>query len=413
MGMSIILAARETDHPIPFTPPPFANRYPDDSTFTSNTQDAFACIRSHTPATNGDNLWWVELGDEGNSIHDTDKIRPELLAAIYGVWDHIKNHGDHGMENWELEWVGALPGKRKSRRYEGDVIVTEQDLFAGGNFEDEIAYGGWGLDDHNPFGMRKNEGACHASRIIPLKEIYGLPLRALYSKNIKNLMFAGRNICVTHVALSSTRVMATCALLGQAAGTAAAVALLHNCTPREVATLHVQKVQKLLMDDGVFLPHVKRQTSALALSAKLNVSEQDRKILFNGIEQPRTSADENKITQKIGDSLIFEFPSPTHVGTLRLMFDRDFSRESVTPNKKMQVFTMKLHTGKDFMPVRDACTTVKGYAVIVDGKEIFREEKNFYSLRQIPINLTAKKIEIKYLSTNGCKNVHLYSADFI
>ncbi len=413
MGMSIILAARETDHPVRFIPPTFANKYPDDSAFIGSMVEKFEEVRSHRPATSGDNLWWVELGGEGDSLHDSDRMRPELLAAIYGVWDHIKNHGDHGMDNWELEWVGALPGKRESRRYVGDVIITEHDIVSGGHFDDEIAFGGWGLDDHNPFGMRKNEGACHASHVIPVDEIYGLPLRALYSKNIENLMFAGRNISATHVALSSTRVMATCALLGQAAGTAASLAVSYDCTPRAVAQKHTHQVQKLLMDDGVFLPHLKREASELALSARLNISEGDRVVLFNGIERPRAEAEENKIFQNIGDSLVFEFDRPCKIGTLRLMFDRDFSRESVTPNRKMQVFAMKLHTGFDFVPVKDAATTVKGFAVLADGKEIYRDEANFLALRKIPLDVTASKIEIKWLSTNGSERVHLYSADLI
>ncbi len=413
MGMSIILAARETDHPVKFTPPTFANKYPDDSCFIGEAIGKFEEVRSHKPATSGDNLWWVELGGEGDSLHDSDRMRPELLASIYGVWDHIKNHGDHGMENWELEWVGAIPGKRESRRYVGDIMITEQDIVSGGHFDDEIAFGGWGLDDHNPFGMRKNEGACHASHVIPVDEIYGLPLRALYSKNVENLMFAGRNISATHVALSSTRVMATCSLLGQAAGTAAALAVKYDCTPREVSKNHTPEVQSILMDDGVFLPHIKRETSTLALSAKMNITDGDREILFSGVERPRTEENENKIFQNVGDSLVFEFDRPQEIGTLRLVFDRDYSRESVTPNRKMQVYAMKLHTGSDFVPVRDAATTVKGFCVLADGKEIYRDEENFLSLRKIPLNVSASKIEIKWLATNGSERVHLYSADFI
>ncbi len=412
MGMSLILAARETDKPVKFIPPPFAYSYPDDSAFISEAQEKFELLRAHRPATSGDNLWWVELGGEGDSIHDSDATRKELLASIYGVWDHIKNHGDHGMENWDLEWVGFLPGKRESRRYVGDVVVTEHDILSGGHFEDEIAFGGWGLDDHNPFGMRKHEGASFASHVIPVQEIYGLPLRALYSVNVKNLMMAGRNVSVTHVALSSTRVMATCALLGQAAGVAAALAIRYECSPKEVAAQHVKEVQSILLDDGVFLPHIKRSTSTLARQASLNLSDRDREILFNGIERPRSSIGENRIEQPIGDSLTFSFPSPQNLHTLRLVFDRDFTRESVSPNRKMRVFAMKLHTGNDFEPVKVASTLVKGFAVYADGKEIYREENNFLALRKIPLNVTASKIEIKWLATNGADKIYLYSADF-
>lgn len=412
MGMSIILAARETDHPVKFTPPPFANVYPDDSCFSGDIgQSVHAQIRDHKIATSGANLWWVELGGECDSIYDADKTRSELLACIYGVWDHIKNRGDHGMENWELEWVGALPGKRESRRYVGDYIMTEADVKSGGHFEDEIAYGGWPMDDHNPYGMRKNDEACAPSVMIPVSEPYGIPIRCLYSKNIKNLMFAGRNISVTHVALSSTRVMATCALLGQAAGCAASVAVSKGITPRETALRYTKTVQKLLMDHGVFLPHLKREVSPLTKRAAFNLTEEERNVLLNGLERPRSEVGENSITQNVGDELRLSFESPEKIATLRLCFDPDFERTSISDNKKMRVFAMKLHTGKDFKPVRVAATLVKDLAVYADGLEIARVENNYKRLVTLPLNVTAKELTVKWLSTNGAEKVRIFSVD--
>ena len=412
MGMSIILAARETDHPVKFTPPLFANVYPDDSCFAGDIgQSIHAQIRNHKIATSGANLWWVELGGECNSIYDADKTRRELLACIYGVWDHIKNRGEHGMENWELEWVGALPGKRESRRYIGDYVMTEADIKSGGHFDDEIAYGGWPMDDHNPYGMRKNDEACLPSVMIPVNEPYGIPLRCLYSKNIDNLMFAGRNISVTHVALSSTRVMATCALLGQAAGCAASVAALKGITPREAAERHTENIQKLLMDHGVFLPHIKREVSELTKKAVFNISDSERNILLNGVERPRIEADENSITQKIGDELRLLFEKAERISTLRLCFDPDFTRDSISDNKKMRVFAMKLHTGKDFRPVRVASTLIKDFVVYADGREIARVENNFQRLVKVELNTTAKELAIKWLATNGAERVRLFSVD--
>ncbi len=412
MGMSMILAARETDHAVKFTPPPFANVYPDDSCFAGDIgQSIHAQVRDHKIATSGANLWWVELGGECNSIYDADKTRAELLACIYGVWDHIKNRGDHGMENWELEWVGALPGKRESRRYIGDYVLTEADIKSGGHFEDEIAYGGWPMDDHNPYGMRKNNEACLPSVMIPISKPYKIPLKCLYSKNIENLMFAGRNISVTHVALSSTRVMATCALLGQAVGCAAAVAVRKGITPREAAAKHTGVIQKILMDHGVFLPHIKREVSKLTQSAILNITDAEREILLNGIERPRTDLDENLITQNIGDKLTLHFVKPEKITLLRLCFDPDFTRESISDNRKMRVFAMKLHTGKDFKPVRVASTLVKDFIVYADGKEVARVENNFQRLVSVNLNTTASDISIQWISTHGAKDVRLFSVD--
>lgn len=414
MGMSIILAARETDRPVKFIPPAFAAKFPTDEAFSVDEgASVHSQIRDHIIGTSKANLWWVELGGTCDTIHDADKLRDRLLSNIYGVWDHIKNCGDHGFENWDLEWVGFLPGKRESRRYVGDVVVTEHDILSGGHFEDEVAYGGWPMDDHNPFGMERNSAGNIASVMIPVTEIYGLPYRALYSRNIENLMFAGRNISVTHSALSSTRVMATCSLLGQAMGTGAAIALEHGVSPRGVYEKYLDELQRAVLEDGIYLPHIKREVSGLTLSSRLNISESEREILFNGTERPRVDGDENGIWQEIGDSLIFSFDVPQKIERLRLRFDPDYSRESISVNKKMKVFAMKLHTGKDFEPVKVANTIVKGFVVYADGKEIFREENNFLSLVKIPLGVTAKEIRIEWLTTRGAEKVHLFAADFI
>ena len=62
-------------------------------------------------------------------------------------------------------------------------------------------------------------------RQIPVPYLYDIPLRCCISRDVENLMFAGRNLSASHVAFASTRVMATCAVVGQGVGTAAAIAL--------------------------------------------------------------------------------------------------------------------------------------------------------------------------------------------
>ena len=210
MGMSCLIQGRETDSPKQFIPPSWAYKY---------TTEEDLPYRGHD--VKGSNFWWIELGGEQDSIHDTEDIRDELLKVAFGVWDHIKN-GDHGADNWVLDWVGFLPGKRESRRYVGDHILTQNDVRAEGRFDDIVAFGGWSMDDHHPGGMHwKGQPTI----FHPAPSPYGIPYRCLYSKNISNLLFAGRNISATHASMSSTRVMATCAVIGQALGTASAVAI--------------------------------------------------------------------------------------------------------------------------------------------------------------------------------------------
>jgi len=312
MGMSCLLQARETDRPQPYIPPPWAHRYRSDDDLPHRPHD-FRGLN---------NFWWIELGGEQDSIHDTEKIRDALLKAAFGIWDHIKNHGDHGAENWVLDWVGFLPGKRESRRYLGDHILTQNDVRAGGRFPDTIAYGGWPMDDHHPGGLRwRGEPTI----FHPAPSPFGIPYGCLYSRNIANLFCAGRNISVTHAALSSTRVMATCATLGQAVGTAAALAARRGCTPREVGRHAITEIQARLMEDDAWLPGFRRTPPALTRTARLTASQGDPEPLRNGFDRPDETTD-NGWSGPPGAWVEYAFPRPVRIRRLRFVFDSDLNR---------------------------------------------------------------------------------------
>ena len=115
MGMSCTFQIRETSSPKPFIAPKWAHIYATDD----DLPDCRHSLEHH--------LWWIELGGENDCIHDTEELKFELLKIAFGVWDHFKNHGDHGFENWELDWIEFLPGKRESRRYIGDYVITQND----------------------------------------------------------------------------------------------------------------------------------------------------------------------------------------------------------------------------------------------------------------------------------------------
>ncbi|MGB9641606.1 MAG: FAD-dependent oxidoreductase [Candidatus Ratteibacteria bacterium] len=127
----------------------------------------------------------------------------------------------HKAKNWALEWLQFLPAKRESRRYIGEYILTQNDIESEGKFHDIVAYGSWPMDDHHPAGFFSIKIKAPSTIFYPSPSPYGIPYRCLFSKNIRNLMFAGRNASCTHIAMSSTRVMGTCSSMGQAAGTAA------------------------------------------------------------------------------------------------------------------------------------------------------------------------------------------------
>src|SRR5690606_11154965 len=89
------------------------------------------------------------------------------------------------------------------------------------------------IDLHAPDGVYSPDRPCTQP---PLPDLYGIPLRSLYSRTGSNLYLAGRDISQTHVAHGSTRVMRTCAVIGEAAGTAAALSDREGMTPRDLAT---------------------------------------------------------------------------------------------------------------------------------------------------------------------------------
>lgn len=212
MGNSLLLCATKHDKPMPFKAPDWARKY-------SFEDFKFRGISSYEYG-----YWWIELGGGEDILNDGQKIRHDLMSVLFGVWDYIKNSGNHPeSEFWALSWTGAIPGKRESRRIKGAYVLTQNDIMKQTEFEDRVTYGGWSLDDHPYTGM--NDTSIRPSRQIALKGPYSIPLRTLYSNSFDNLVMAGRNISVTHVALSSTRIMATCAALGQAIGTAVAYAV--------------------------------------------------------------------------------------------------------------------------------------------------------------------------------------------
>ena len=415
MGMSLLLQARETDHPVKFISPEWANVYETDEDIDIKKSSVkYSETRSHEIGTSGCNLWWMELGGDTEAISNTEETRDELLKVAFGIWDHIKNKGSHGYDNWELEWIGFLPGKRESVRYIGEHILTQNDILSGGQFDDAVAYGGWPMDDHNPKGFKANSIDDKASVMHPAPSPYGIPYRCLYSVNIENLFFAGRNISATHAAMSSTRVMATCSLLGQALGTAASICFKNNLKPKDLKDSYITLLQNTLMDDGVFIPTKKRSISKLTTDAEINLTASDKDILFSGIERPGFENDEgNKIILNKGDNISFSYNSEMHIDTLRIQFDLDYKRQSVSPNLKMQWFAQKLHQGLDFVPMKVANTIVKSFEVYADGSLIYKTDNNYHSLVKVNINKDVKNVLIKFNDTWGYEKINIYACDFI
>jgi hypothetical protein len=319
MGNSLLIQLRRTDEAQPFTAPSWAYK------FTSASD-----LPHRIKGVNGHNFWWLEVGGLQDTIRDAEPIRDELMQIGYGVWDYIKNYAPEReqAENWALEWLGSLPGKRESRRYVGDHILTQNDVRDGGRFDDVVAYGGWSMDDHHPAGIYY---PGKPTLFHPAPSPYGIPYRSLYSRNVSNLLFAGRNISVTHAALSSTRVMATCAIIGQAAGTAAALCARHGCEPRALSSGdRLRELQQTLMDDDCWLPGLSREGSGLARSAGVLCTDGDGRgesLLLDGVDRDRENESHAWVGTAGNASVEYRWEHAVNVAGVRLVFDSNLNND--------------------------------------------------------------------------------------
>ena len=267
LGSSLMFEVRDVGRPVSFTPPAWAKKFPSDEGLPFRDHD----VRVRDDGTGlAKGFWWIEFGGRMDTIAEDEAVRDELIAVLFGIWDHIKNHGDHGAENYVLDWIGAVPGKRESRRFVGDCLLRQQDIEEQTLFPDRVAYGGWPIDLHPPDGIYSPEPACEQHHP---DDFYSIPFRSLYSKNVPNLLFTGRNISASHVALGSTRVMGTCAVLGQAVGSAAALALRRSLRPRELGERGIGELQQRLLRDDCYIVGLRRDDADdLAPQAALSAS---------------------------------------------------------------------------------------------------------------------------------------------
>ena len=218
-------------------------------------------------------MWWVEYGGVLNIIKDAEKIRDELFRINIGLWNYAKNHNPKTIEanrNRELVWLTHVMGVRESRRLVGDYIMTQRDYDERIIHKDTVAFTDWGIDVHHPEGFWVRGNDC--IHVYKGKRTC-IPYRTLYSKNISNLLMAGRCHSATHIAMGGTRVMRPVCMMGQAAGTAAAIAAEHDSTPRGVYENHIHELQQVLLKDGCYLPGVRNtDKDDIALRASVTAS---------------------------------------------------------------------------------------------------------------------------------------------
>lgn len=391
MGNSLLIQIRRTDSPQPYTPPKWAYKL----TSPSDLPNRMHGVEAH-------NFWWIEIGGLQDTIHDAEAIRDELMRTVYGVWDYIKNHAPEKEKatNWAIEWIGSLPGKRENRRYVGDHILTQNDVRAEGRFADIVAYGGWSMDDHHPAGIYY---PGKPTLFHPAPSPYGIPYRCLYSKNVPNLLFAGRNISVTHAALSSTRVMGTTSILGQAAGTAAALAIKHDTSPRGVYENHLSEFQSTLMDDDCWLPGVVRPISRIARSGELHGKGEGLSRLLDGLDRDRKN-EPHAYVGALNEPVEYRWSEPVSVEGVRLVFDSNLN------NDKRQPCSCPQKGDRCLVPQ----TLVKVFRIeVLEGsgqwKTVHRETNNYHRLVRVAVNVKTTGLRLVAEETWGAETARIFA----
>ena len=200
--------------------------------------------------TRGDWEWETGMGLDMNL--DFEQIRDYGMLAVYSNWNFLKNHSEkkEKFKNEALTWVAFIAGKRESIRLKGDYVLIEQDLTQRRVYPDGTAPTSWTIDLHypDPKNSKLFPGAPFKSIAEHIKIYpYPIPWRCLYSKNIDNLMMAGRNISVSHVALGTTRLMRTTGMMGEVLGMAASVCVDTKSTPRGLYQNHFDKLESLML----------------------------------------------------------------------------------------------------------------------------------------------------------------------
>ena len=401
MGNSILLQLRKTKEDHPFHAPAWAYRFKDED-FVNDEQPKekgkhYSYKRLYP---DNNNFWWVEFGGNFDTIGDANAIQLELKKIAYGVWDYMKNHPDGRCRGYDLDWIGSLPGKRESVRFVGPKILTQHDVMSGGHFEDVVAYGGWTLDDHHPDAFWKHG---HLSEHHRCPSPFGIPFDCLYSVNVPNLMFAGRDISVTHMALSATRVMATCAIIGQAVGTAAAIALRDGMDPARVRKERLAELQATLEDDDCMLPFRWRKVSALTAAAKTSAENEP---LRNGIDRIVKDSDNGVWTEPGAETMAYEWDSPRRLSGARIVFD------SVLKGTTKRMMKLEAEHGRVRMPAPLA----KSFRIDVRTggvwKTAFEDGLNILRLRKVAFTpVEADALRLVVAEAWGGEKAHVFALD--
>lgn len=245
--------------------------------------------------------------------------------------------------------------------------------------------------------------------------LFPIPLRCYHSRNVANLFFAGRNISATHIAFASTRVMATCAVGGQAVGTAAA--LWRSAPGRDIRALstpeNIRALQQRLLRDDAFLPGLRNEDPAdlaRAASARATSGGETAALALDGVTRDlrasfgEWSSDSTHAwtSTALPAALVLELPAPAALREIHLTLDSGFERELI--------LIPSHHHQKISAPRGPQAPLVRHYRIKIDGKVVHEETSNILRKRvhRLPAPVSGRVVEIECLATHGAPVARIF-----
>jgi len=394
LGHTIYFYSKDTGSPVKYVAPSYALK----------DIKNIPRYRSIESGMKGCNFWWFEYGGRfDDTIKATEDIKWELWKVVYGVWDYIKNSGKFPeAENLTLEWVGNIPGKRESRRFEGEYMLKQQDIIEQKQFEDVVAFGGWAIDLHPGDGIYSKLPGCTQWHS---KGVYQIPYRSFISKTITNLFFAGRIISASHVAFGSTRVMATSAHGAQAVALAAVRCSENNFSTKDIlAQQHLSRLQNQLNINGQSIPGKAIDYSLLSVE-KPKVSVSSTFILeempfdgeWTGLDEGFAQLLPLKSNKNYNFKILVESEKAS---TIKVQFRKSSKMGNYTPDIILGVNEIPVSTGEQFLNFSmDKCLEKDEYAflTILPNEDV----KVMTSERRLTGTISLFQKKNKAVSNNG------------
>ena len=398
-GHTLSYNTRKTDAPQPFNGPEWLW---DLRPYTKYIEARKDFEGSHTYG-----RWWDENRGDVDDLWNPENARDQLIVLNLSYWNWIKNYSSlkEQAANYVLTIIPIGNAKRETRRLVGDHILTQNEVLRAEPFPDRVAVSGWSLDIHNPEGIFSKEGPFDFNTHAPLNNV---PFRSLYSRNVDNLMFAGRNVSVTHVALGTVRVQGSTGVMGQAVGTAAALCVKNGVDPRGLYEQYIGALQQQLLKDDQYILNLKNEDPAdlarqAAASASSFIPGAEPEQVLSGVSRIVDNKKNMWISdpaQPMPQSIELDLARNTELNAVYLTFDTDLNDQR--------------HASWEFKPdERMVPETVRDYRVeVFDGQQwtvVAQVENNYQRHRRHRFNpVTASRVRVVVQATNGAPSARIF-----